>query len=489
MLTADKTLMSEYDECEFLGFAACAPAYLPDFLFERLFSPPQNSSHGSAKFAPCGLRKVESVLIDNGFDVVTAHPDGLSEVIGEETKVLGISTNDPLGLGPASSTFVELAGKESYTYKCFRDLLKNPLIRKYDLSVAVGGPGAWQLEDERIRYKYNIDCVLIGEGEITSVKTFEKLLNGESVPRFVHGKVVPLEQIPTIKKPTINGLVEIARGCGRGCKFCNPTMQRYRCSPLDKILEEVRINLEAGNYPLLHAEDVLRYKANGVVPNESEVIRLFREVRRIASHINISHFTLSSVVAKPKLIEDISEILELPRKDPWLAGQTGIESGSPDIIDKYMRGKARPFSPEQWPEVVQESFKILDDNNWIPCATLVSGYPEETDKDVTKTIELVEDLSDYKSLIVPLFFVPIGLLEEEKFFGMSDMLPEHWMLLAACIKHDFRWVYELSRDYYEKNEVGRMRSGLIKIVTRLMHRKLKPYLRIMEQGENPLQEI
>ncbi|MHC1636181.1 MAG: B12-binding domain-containing radical SAM protein [Candidatus Methanospirareceae archaeon] len=495
VLTADKTLMSDYGGCEFLGFAACAPTWIPERLYERIFCPPVPLEGVAAKFAPYGLRKIEAALIENGFsedEVIVTRPDVLDKVIDEDTKVIGISTNDPLGLGPASSTFVDLAGKESFTALSFRRLLSNPLIRKYRLKVIVGGPGAWQLEDERIRTKMGIDCVLIGEGEITAPQIFKKAVEDEELPRFAYGEVVPLEAIPLIRGATINGIVEIARGCGRGCKFCNPTMLRYRCIPVERILKEVNLNINSGARSiLLHAEDVLRYKAEGVKPKEEEVIKLFRAVKDAIGgrniEIAISHFAISSVVAAPSLISSISHILEVGSGEfPWISGQTGIESGSERIIDRYMKGKAKPFKPEEWFDVVIEAHEILKENKWVPCSTLIMGLPGEEAGDVMRTIELVENLRSYKSFIVPLFFVPIGSLDKESFFSMKYFLSEHWMLLATCIKHNFRWIYKLEEEYFYKNGVEKWKAGAIKLLTRYAERKLRPYIADMERGKNPL---
>jgi radical SAM superfamily enzyme YgiQ (UPF0313 family) len=492
ILTADRTLMSEYNKSMFLGFTACSPAFLPERLFMRLFCPPVPEDGGKVGFAPYGLRKIEASLLSDGFteeDVIVAHPEHLETVIGDETEILGISTNDPLGLGPASTTFSDLIGKESYSSIFFRKFIKNPLIRKYNSKVIVGGPGAWQLENERIRAKLGIDCVLIGEGELSAPGLFKRCMNGDELPSFVQGEVVSTEKIPTIKNPTINGIVEIARGCGRGCKFCNPTMLRYRCQPIEKILEEAILNIRAGNGVLLHAEDVLRYNAKGFVPDEAEVIKLFEEVKKLTGRIGISHFALASVSCNPRLIESLSEILNLGSKEkPWISGQTGIESGSQNIVDRHMRGKIKPFSSDEWLEVVLGAHKILKENNWVPCSTLIMGLPGETPDDVIKTIELTEDLREYKSLIVPLFFVPIGILGEEKFFRAKDMLPEHWQLWAACLKHDFYWVYELAGEYLGMTGVGGWKARAIKILARFAERKLSPYIKMMGEGLNPIVE-
>ena len=112
-----------------------------------------------------------------------------------------------------------------------------------------------------------------------------------------------------------------------------------------------------------------------------------------------------------------------------------------------MHGKVLPFKPDEWPDVVEQAFGICKDSNWVPCATLIIGLPGETEDDVVKTIELLDRLKDYKSLIVPLFFVPLGTLKNEKGFGAQDMNEHHWELMLACWDHDVSWLVELAREY------------------------------------------
>ncbi|MEM4188022.1 MAG: radical SAM protein [Candidatus Hadarchaeum sp.] len=486
VLTAEYSLMSDYRGSEFLGFAACAPEIVPEWLYRLVICPPLPHHNGVVKYAPGGTRKIEAALLERGFDVVVAHPDHLDKVIGDETKVLGITSNDPLGMGPASSTFSDLMGKKTYSAIFFQKLVTNPIIEEYGLKTVVGGPGAWQLADESVRKELGIDCVVVGEGERTAVKVFEKALKGETLPGIVEGEVVPVEEIPSIKHATVNGIVEIARGCGRGCEFCVPTLRNYRCRPIDKILEEVKVNLDAGlDRILLHAEDVLRYGAKGILPDETKVLKLFEEVKKVTGWgAYISHFAFASVMAKPELIKRLRELMEVPnRKIPWIAGQVGIETGSPRLLERHMRGKVAPFKPEQWPEVVVEAHKLLHDNYWVPCSTLIMGLPGETPEDVVKTMELVEELKDYKSLIVPLFFVPLGVLGEEKRFTVNDMMPEHWKLLATCVKHDLKWIDELAKDEF-RSLVHRIM--LEKVFIGFIKRGVTPYLKVMEEGFNPL---
>jgi len=471
VLTADRTLMSEYHGGLFLGFSACVPkGLIPDRLYFSLLCPSVGmNGDGSVKFASCGIRKIEAALLNYGFqreDVIVAHPEYMAKVVGPNTKVVGITETDPLGVGPATSAFTELLGGEAYMAIKFRELLSHPAIRKFKPKIVVGGPGAWQLEDVGIQRKFGIDCVIIGEGEKAVGPIFEKALNDEPLPEIVHGEVVPEEEIPTIKGPTICGLVEIARGCGRGCAFCVPTLQIYRCLSLEHILKEIEVNLRAGRQPLLHAEDVLRYKAKGFRVNRKAVINLFRTVQNHPGvrMTSLNHIALSSVLDAPDVVEEISKILGLGEKVPWTAAQTGIETGSPKLIKKHMAGKCKPFKPEDWPEVVADSFEILSRNHWLPCGTLILGLPGETEKDVELTIELVEDLKPFKSLIVPLFLVSMGGLKNKaESFMLKEMKSKHYELYLKCWEHNLNWAPALVEDYSRMSIRGKVTQYGLKL--------------------------
>lgn len=490
VLSADQTLMSNYGNMTFLGFAACAPKFLPGWLYKIIFCPTlQKDDIGHLLFGHCGQRKIQAALLQNGFsekDIAVVGPSQLSKFINKETEVLCITSHDPLGKGPASSTFRDLGGREPYTSYYFRKLISHHSIRKYDVKVIVGGSGAWQLADDNIMSKYGIDCVVIGEGEITAVDVINKVLNSKPLPKIVQGTVVPLEQIPLIQKPTINGIIEICRGCGRGCKFCNPTMLNYRCQPLEYIKKEAMININVGNNITLHAEDVLRYQADGFIPDEKAVLKLFKEMKKITDNVGISHFAYSSVLAKPKLIEQISEILEVGSKNyPFMSGQVGIETGSPNLISKYMKGKVKPFKPDEWKEIIVQGNKLLNDNDWIPVETLIMGLPGETPTDVRKTIDLLDELSQYKSIIIPLFFVPIGNFKGEGFFNKNKCVSEHWELLAMSFKHTLKWSYKIVEEEPLK-DINGIKKWVLKRIIKIMERRMNPYLKLMEDGISPL---
>ena len=85
----------------------------------------------------------------------------------------------------------------------------------------------------------------------------------------------------------------------------------------------------------------------------------------------------------------------------------------------------------------------MHDNKMVPACTLIVGLPDEKEEDVIKTLDLVADLKDMRSLIVPLFFVPLGKLKTEDWFTNTQLNKLHKQLLIQCAEHDFRWVDNL----------------------------------------------
>ncbi len=76
LLTADRTLMSNYRNDEFLGFGTTAPPnVVPEWFFQPLFFPPIKTINGVPIKAPYGLRKIEGQLLNEGFEVLTVDPD------------------------------------------------------------------------------------------------------------------------------------------------------------------------------------------------------------------------------------------------------------------------------------------------------------------------------------------------------------------------------------------------------------------------------
>jgi radical SAM superfamily enzyme YgiQ (UPF0313 family) len=475
ILTAPATEMSNHYGKIFLGFGACIsnPPFPPWFT-KLLFYPEVKHINGEAYFAPYSLRKIEASLLKSGFkeeEIATIHPKMLEKTVTSETKVLGISVMDPLGLGPTSLTFASIFNGETATYREFKNLMKivkNLRFKHKGLKVVVGGPGAWQIYETKTQDKFEISTLVLGEGEKIAPKIFWDAVNEETLPKIVFGEELDVGEIPTIKKPSVCGLVEISRGCGKNCQFCMPTLRGKRDIPIEKIVEEVKVNVKAGCPSIcLHAEDALMYGSgawNRFRPNKEKVLELFKSVLAELKkpRFGVSHVALSSIAADPKLVAEITELMQVGKSKyaPLFGYQTGIETGSVRLIGRYMAGKPLPFKPEEWPEVVVQAFGISKDYGWIPAATLIMGLPDETPSDVIASLELMDKLKDVPSFIIPQFFIPITetVLRGEKMFNVLSMRDEHWQLLNKCIEHSVRWA-ELLRTLYFKPDSLWLRVG------------------------------
>ena len=112
VLAASRAEANEYNNNPFSAFICTFPKKLSGYaLREHLENIPTNKD-GSAIRTIYGLRKVESMLIDEfgKENVVCVHYKELDKFIGKKTKIVGISTMDPMGLAYVSTTYNSLIG-------------------------------------------------------------------------------------------------------------------------------------------------------------------------------------------------------------------------------------------------------------------------------------------------------------------------------------------------------------------------------------------
>ncbi len=463
VLTASATEMSDFLNNPFIAFAGgFGKGPIPlSYVRKTLYPHRQKRADGQASYAPYGLRKVESMLFEGGFsqdDIAVAYPEDLDKFIGPETKVVGISSMDPTGMGYVSKTYSSIVGGgEPMNRIEFRKLVMHPAIKKYkhSLKLIVGGYGSWQLERQHVSKNYGIDCVLMGGRPGPIVELFKKAINGESLPRIAKADESLdnwnyNQEMPITENVAIHGAVEISKGCGRNCQFCTPTMQHKIDVPLDKIMKEVALSVAQGSdHITLITEDMFLYGAKDprFVPNREAVVKLFKTVADYpgVKSIQAAHMSLAPVWHDPKMIRELAEILIDKSwysfdKKPIITAETGIETGSSRLMKKYMAGKMLPFQPEQWQEVVTQAFGILNDNDWYPLATLIIGLPDEKEEDMLQTLELMDKLKGYNAFYVPLFFVPLEncVLMKQKGAEMDSLSKARWDFFIKCWEYNIK---------------------------------------------------
>ena len=370
VLTASATEMSDFFNNPFMAFSAgfgLGPIPL-GIARKTLYPPVERYADGRAKYAPYGLRKVEAMLLENCFtksDVAVVYPDDLVNFIGPDTKVVGISSMDPTGMGYVSKTYSSvIGGGEPMNALEFKRLVKHPSIRKFKPKIVVGGFGSWQLERKQMTDKYGVDCVVVGGRPDAIIDVFKKAVNGELLPRLVHADESSAKwdylTMPLSKHVAIHGAVEISKGCGRNCQFCTPTMQNKVDVPLERIMQEVAMTTHEGSdHITLITEDLFLYgaKSKTFIPNKEAVVELLRSVADYpgVKSIQVSHMSLAPIVNNPQMIKELAEIL-IERswygyeKKPIITAETGIETGSTRLMKKYMNGKQTVWQlfPRWW---------------------------------------------------------------------------------------------------------------------------------------------
>lgn len=453
VLTGSAIDMSDFHLDPFIAFTGAFPTkIIPRRLLRKILYPPvPRNGDGSAKYAPYGMRKIEALLAKEFGEenVIVVHPNDLERFVGPKTKAIGISSMEPAGIGFVSRTYTSLVGfgGEPIAAAEFKELIQKLTLRKCRAKIIVGGSGAWQIERAKLRELYKIDSVVMGEGENGVIDLFRKASNGEKIPSLVETESPEPEKIPRIIHPSIFGVVEISRGCGRGCKFCSPTMRRRHSFSLDSILAEVKLNAKNGTRMItLATEDFFLYQSKGqFLPNREAVVELVKSIAAVpgVEFIQPAHASLAPVVYDPQMIEEIGPILQ--EKARWVNNgvrhnsvEVGIETGSVKLMTEHMRGKMYPYRPEEWHDIVVKGIDILNENGIYPLCTLINGLPGEKEEDTLATLELLDKLKHFKVLYVPLLFTSEEecMLREAKHADLRGLTSLQWELIATCWKYN-----------------------------------------------------
>ena len=470
VLTASRAEANEYNNNPFAAFICTFPQKLSGLALKEHLENLAHNDDGTAQRTIYGLRKVESLLIDEFGEenVVVSHYDNLHKFIGKKTKILGISSMDPMGLAYVSTTYNSLIGfgGESLNSAEFKRLMAHPSIQKYKPKVVVGGAGSWQISEADMQKQLGIDVLFQGEGEEDLVPVFKKLMNDEPVPAYFEAKKPNRTKTPLIKHAACYGMVEITRGCGRGCQFCSPTNRTKYSFPLDYIMKEVDVNIKGGaNTIFTVTEDIFLYKSKpGFIPNREAIVKLYKTIASYpgVNYILLSHASLAPAIYDRKLLEELSPILlektrwtpKLTKSypKPFVSVEVGIETGSVRLMKKYMKGKALPYSVDKWPEMVVQGVGIMNDFDWWPLCTIMTGQPDETEADVRATLDLIDDLRYHnaKMFYTPVLFIPLkeAVLGNHRRTNLKNLSELQWEVIARCWKYnidfwspDMRWLY------------------------------------------------
>jgi hypothetical protein len=430
----------------------------------------EHNSDGSAKYMPAGVRVLEASLLRRfkAADIVCCYPDDLDKFIGPNTRIVAVSTHNPLGVTFAAGVYTSIFGSAKqpinshYARDMFAKIKNNPWRKNYQ--VMVGGSGGWQISQNNAYEELGVDCVVEGRSESReTLALFDQALRGETLPLKidVHHPQSRDEIIFPDKRTTF-GVVEMTTGCGRRCQFCVPDLNPQIDLPRDKILAHVRANVREGNKQIsLATEDMFIWgqvhtKIPFYFPNREALVDLYRSVVNtpgVEQHV-LSHCTIAPAVVDPVLIEQLTSsiidkspihlpILSTHPKKKALVPLIGLETGSVTRAKALMPSKAVPFPIDEWQSVVIRGLEVLNKHNWFPAMTLIIGSPNETDDDVKATLDVIYEVErrGLFAFFIPSIFTPLHDTRMEKKKGVTEtaqLTPLQWQLMMKCWKMNLR---------------------------------------------------
>jgi len=425
---------------------------------------------GTARYMPAGVRVLETSLLRRfrQSDIVCCYPADLDKFIGPDTRIVGVSTHNPLGVTFAAGVYTSIFGSSSqpinshYARELFLQIKNNPHRARYQ--VIVGGSGGWQIMQTNSYEELGVDCVVEGRSESeATLDLFDQALRGERLPKQVdvpHPK--SREEILFPDKRTTFGVVEMTTGCGRRCQFCVPDLNPQIDLPKDKILSAVRANVRDGNKQIsLATEDMFIWgqvhtPTPFYFPNREALVDLYGSIvdtPGVEEHV-LSHSTIAPAVVDPVMIEQLTDkiidkspihipLLSTHPKKKALVPLIGLETGSIRMAKQIMPSKGVPFPIDEWQSVVIRGLEVLNKHNWFPAMTLIIGSPGETDEDSKATLDLIYEVErrGLFAFFIPSIFTPLHDTRMEKKKGVTEtrqLSPLQWQLMMKCWKMNLR---------------------------------------------------
>jgi len=480
VIVADRTLSARYNVLFEGIFATMQTTQVPSVAMKHFVSPRQPcDAAGRALAAPLGVRRVEACLRSAGLsadDVVVTTPERLPRLLGPWTQIVMVSSSDFLGHGMSNTTTHSFWSGRLYTEFWMSKLmakLRQARDKWNDFLIVAGGAGAWQLVRDReatrkLGFDYVFDGYFEGRGAewVMAYLGKQDSVYADGRPT-VHDALCHVDGIKPICGPSTLGVIELSRGCGKGCGFCVMGDKRMDHLPPELILADVETNARGGQPNIVSSsEDFFRYGGTGPHVNYDALASLLERMRKIKGlrFMQADHGNVSSV-----LQFDVGQLRELrrllewdhPSEYQWI--NLGVESASGELVRANCPGKFAPINGD-WEEMVRDAVGRLVQGGWFPVISLVLGLPGETPDDVARTRKLVDWLDDQRAIVFPVFHEPVRPGDDDKRFTVSSLTLAHLDLYQACYEINFRRVPKLYWDNQRAGGVSWFKRAMVQVL-------------------------
>jgi radical SAM superfamily enzyme YgiQ (UPF0313 family) len=380
-----------------------------------------------------------------------------------------------------------------------------------EMTIVFGGPHATALPMETMETFKSIDAIIIGDGELSFTALVGNLFSGEKIHKNVDGvfwregdmilsnpktKILSdldslpfpawdlLDGFPKIYRPPFHsyrrlpvGNIITSRGCPGICSFCDRSVfgqRTYRHSN-EYIVEMISYLIKDFGIKEIAIKDDM------FVHSTEHIIEFYRLLEKKNIKINWS------CNARVTAVND--EMLRIMKKAGCWMISYGIESGSPKMLKKMMKGATT--------KQALKAIQLTRKNGITSKGFFMAGIPEETQATVQETLDFLE--------ILPLdeisinFFTPFPgskLYEEVLNEGFKPdferMSMQEMVYVPKTISRDILekaikkvvykfylrpvkiglYLFRAMKNYYEFLRVLRMGNVFIKIIAASLKNKI-----------------
>lgn len=351
---------------------------------------------------PLGLGYLASAIEKNGYktkilDCSASSLDmqGAFEIIeAEKPSIIGISVTT-------------LTLKASFS---FINFLKKNGIKKNQ--IIIGGPHVTM--DLRVVEKMDLSFGMMGEAEESLIQFLDFYLKGKSKIELVDGliykdngrlqtnKIQLKNNIDTLPfparhlfyndnyfYPVLHGKptsLITSRGCPFNCSFCSSSSVRrkYRERSVENVIAEIKEIVNKFNMNFIEfVDDIFTF-------NYNRTLKLCEEILKNNIKIFWGCQTRADFVDK--------NLLEVMYKSGCRKITFGLESGSEAVRKKI----GKKFSDN----VIEDAIKLCKDIGIYTLVNIILGHPEESKKDIIKSIRFITKLHPDFAIFNPLLILP-----------------------------------------------------------------------------------